>query len=172
MPTVYMSFSTDIIHGGHIAIIKKAQQLGDLTVGVLSDEAVASYKRYPLIPASERKVMFENIAGVSRVVEQKTLSYKDVLEELRPDYVVHGDDWAKGFQKPIRDEVEQILKQWGGQLVEYPYSSDEKYKEIDRRQRAELAMPDLRRGRLRRLLEMKGFATAMEAHDGLTGRRA
>ena len=169
MPTVYMSFSTDIIHGGHIAIIKKAQQLGDLTVGVLSDEAVASYKRYPLIPASERKVMFENIAGVSRVVEQKTLSYKDVLEELRPDYVVHGDDWAKGFQKPIRDEVEQILKQWGGQLVEYPYSSDEKYKEIDRRQRAELAMPDLRRGRLRRLLEMKGFATAMEAHDGLTG---
>ena len=169
MPTVYMCFSTDIIHGGHIAIIRKAQQLGTLVVGVLSDEAVAGYKRFPLVPASERRVMFENIAGVSRVVEQRTLSYRAVLEELRPDYVVHGDDWASGFQQPIRDEVVQVLAGWGGQLVEFPYSADEKYKEIDRRQRAELAMPDLRRGRLRRLLEMKGFVTAMEAHDGLTG---
>ena len=169
MPTVYMCFSTDIIHGGHIAIIRKAQQLGTLVVGVLSDEAVAGYKRFPLVPASERRVMFENIAGVSRVVEQQTLSYRAVLEELRPDYVVHGDDWASGFQQPIRDEVVQVLAGWGGQLVEFPYSADEKYKEIDRRQRAELAMPDLRRGRLRRLLEMKGFVTAMEAHDGLTG---
>ena len=167
--TVYMCFSTDIIHGGHIAIIKRAQQLGELTVGVLSDEAVAGYKRFPLVPASERRIMFENIAGVSRVVEQKTLSYRDVLEALRPDYVVHGDDWANGFQKPIRDEVVAVLSAWGGQLVEFPYSADEKYREIDRRQRAELAMPDLRRGRLRRLLEMKGFVTAMEAHDGLTG---
>ncbi len=167
--TVYLCFSTDIIHGGHIAIIHKARELGELTVGVLSDEAVASYKRFPLVPASERKVMFENIAGVSRVVEQKTLSYKDILEELRPDYVVHGDDWVTGFQKPVRDEVVTTLNQWGGQLVEFPYGSEEKYKEIDRRQRAELAMPDLRRGRLRRLLEMKGFVTAMEAHDGLTG---
>ena len=167
--TVYMCFSTDIIHGGHIAIIRKAQQLGELTVGVLSDEAVAGYKRFPLVPASERRIMFENIAGVARVVEQKTLSYRDVLEELRPDIVVHGDDWAAGFQKPVRDEVLRILESYGGKLVEFPYSADEKYREIDKRQRAELAMPDLRRGRLRRLLEMKGFATAMEAHDGLTG---
>ncbi len=167
--TVYLCFSTDIIHGGHIAIIRRAQALGELTVGVLSDEAVAEYKRFPLVPASERRVMFENIAGVARVVEQKTLSYKDILEELRPDIVVHGDNWVTGFQKPIRDEVIEILSRWGGELVEFPYSSDEKYREIDRRQRAELAMPDLRRGRLRRLLEMKGFVTAMEAHDGLTG---
>lgn len=167
--TVYLCFSTDIIHGGHIAIIRRAQALGDLTVGVLSDEAVAEYKRFPLVPASERRVMFENIAGVSRVVEQKTLSYRNILEELRPDIVVHGDNWVTGFQKPIRDEVIEILSRWDGELVEFPYSSDEKYREIDRRQRAELAMPDLRRGRLRRLLEMKGFVTAMEAHDGLTG---
>ena len=102
--TVYLCFSTDIIHGGHIALIRRAQQLGDLIVGVLSDEAVAGYKRFPLVPASERRVMFENIAGVSRVVEQKTLSYKDILEELRPDYVVHGDNWVSGFQRPIRDD--------------------------------------------------------------------
>ena len=167
--TVYMCFSADIIHGGHIAIIRKAQKLGRLTIGVLSDEAVASYKRFPLVPASERKVMFENIAGVDRVIIQDTLSYRDVLEREKPDIVVHGDDWVTGFQKPIRDEVVEILAGYGGKLVEYPYASDPKYKEIDKRQRADLAMPDIRRGRLKRMLEAKGLVTVMEAHDGLTG---
>ncbi len=167
--TVYLCFSTDIIHGGHIAIIRKAQQLGRLIIGVLSDEAVASFKRFPLVPASERRIMFENIAGVSRVVEQKTLSYRENLLALKPDYVVHGDDWCTGFQKPIRDEVIEVLGTYGGELVEFPYASDPKYKEIQTRQRADLAMPDLRRGRLKRLLAMKGLVTAMEAHDGLTG---
>ena len=167
--TVYMCFSTDIIHGGHIAIIKKAQQLGRLIIGVLSDEAVASYKRFPLVPASERKVMFENVAGVYKVVEQKTLSYKTVLEEMKPDFVVHGDDWCGGFQRPIRDEVVAILNSYGGKLVEYPYSSDDKYKDIEKRTRSDLAMPDIRRGRLKRVLDAKGLVTVMEAHDGLTG---
>ena len=167
--TVYMCFSSDIIHGGHISIIKKAQKLGRLIIGVLSDEAVASYKRVPLVPASERKVTFENIAGVYKVVDQNSLSYKENLEEYRPDIVVHGDDWCTGFQKPIRDEVTSILASYGGKLVEYPYSSDPKYRDIDARTRADLAMPDIRRGRLKRVLEMKGLVTAMEAHDGLTG---
>lgn len=167
--TVYMCFSTDIIHGGHIAIIKKAQKLGKLIIGVLSDEAVSSYKRLPLVPASERKVMFENIAGVYKVVEQKSLSYKENLEQYKPSIVVHGDDWCQGFQKPIRDEVVSILASYGGKLVEYPYATDQKYKDIQDRTRADLAMPDIRRGRLRKVLEMKGLITAMEAHDGLTG---
>ena len=144
--TVYMCFSTDIIHGGHIAIIKKAQKLGKLIIGVLSDEAVASYKRLPLVPASERKVMFENVAGVYKVVDQNTLSYKENLEKFQPDIVVHGDDWCQGFQKPIRDEVTSILASYGGKLVEYPYSSDQKYADIQARTRADLAMPDIRRG--------------------------
>lgn len=167
--TVYMCFSTDIIHGGHIAIIKKAQKLGKLIIGVLSDEAVASYKRLPLVPASERKVMFENIAGVYKVIDQNTLSYKENLEKYHPDIVVHGDDWCTGFQKPIRDEVTSILASYGGKLVEYPYSSDSKYAEIDARTRSDLAMPDVRRGRLKRMLDAKGLVTVMEAHDGLTG---
>ena len=167
--TVYMCFSTDIIHGGHIAIIKKAQKLGRLIIGVLSDEAVASYKRLPLVPAAERKRLFENIAGVYKVVDQNTLSYKDNLEEIKPSIVVHGDDWCTGFQKPIRDEVVSILASYGGKLVEFPYSSDDKYKDIEARTRADLAMPDIRRGRLKRVLEMKGLITAMEAHDGRTG---
>ena len=167
--TVYMCFASDIIHGGHIAIIKKAQRLGKLIIGVLSDEAVASYKRLPLVPASERKVMFENIAGVCKVVDQNTLSYKENLEKYKPSIVVHGDDWATGFQRPIRDEVTAILATYGGKLVEYPYSGDSKYSEIDARTRADLAMPDIRRGRLKRVLNAKGLVTVMEAHDGLTG---
>ena len=113
--------------------------------------------------------LFENIAGVSRVVEQRTLSYKENLEKYRPDIVVHGDDWCAGFQKPIRDEVVSILASYGGKLAEFPYSQDEKYKELQRRERAELAMPDVRRGRLRKVMEAKGLVTVMEAHDGLTG---
>ncbi|MCR5213894.1 MAG: phosphoenolpyruvate mutase [Eubacterium sp.] len=166
---VYMCFSTDIIHGGHMSIIKKAAKLGKLIIGVLSDEAVSSYKRLPLVPLEERKSLFANIVGVYKVVEQTTLSYRDNLEKYKPDIVVHGDDWCTGFQKPIRDEVVSILASYGGKIVEFPYSSDDKYKDIEAHTRADLAMPDIRRGRLRKVLDMKGLVTAMEAHDGLTG---
>ena len=167
--TVYMCFSTEYIHSGHMDIINKARRLGRLIIGVLSDEAVASFKRYPLIPFEDRKALFENLAGVERVVEQKTLSYKDNLRALKPDYVVHGDDWCEGFQKPIRQEVCEVLVEYGGKLVEYPYNNSPKYKEFDANHRAEVAMPDIRRGRLRKLIEMKGLVTAMEAHSGITG---
>lgn len=167
--TVYMCFSADMVHSGHISIIRKAEKLGKLIIGVLSDEAVASYKRFPLMPFEERKSVFENINGVYKVVEQKTLSYAEVLRELRPTYVVHGDNWTEGFQKPIRDEVVTVLAEYGGKLVEFPYSKDEKYKELDKMSRAELSMPDVRRGRLRKLINMKGCVTALEAHSGITG---
>ena len=167
--TVYMCFSTEYIHSGHMAIINKARRLGRLIVGVLSDEAVASFKRFPLIPFEERKTLLENIAGVERVVVQNTLSYAENLRELKPNYVVHGNDWCEGFQKPIRQEVIDILAEYGGRLVEYPYSNNPKYKELDAAHRAEASMPDIRRGRLRKLINMKGLVTAMEAHSGITG---
>jgi len=167
--TVYMCFSTDIIHSGHIAIIKKAQKLGKLFIGVLSDEAVASYKRFPIMPFEERKSLFESIAGVFKVVRQDTLSYADILRDLQPTYVVHGDDWREGFQKPIRDEVVSVLAEYGGQLVEYPYSKDTKYDEIEKLFRMQLSMPDIRRGRLKKLINMKGCINAIEAHSGITG---
>ena len=144
--TVYMCFSTEYIHSGHVAIINKARRLGRLIIGILSDEAVASFKRYPLIPYEERKAL-----------------------SLKPDYVVHGDDWKEGFQKPIRQEVCEILAEYGGKLVEYPYSDNPKYKELDANHRSEASMPDIRRGRLRKLINMKGLVTAMEAHSGITG---
>ena len=166
---VYMAFSTDIIHGGHISIIKKAQRLGRLMIGVLSDAAVSGFKRYPLVPAKERMGLFASISGVWRVVEQNTLSYKENLEKYRPAIVVHGTDWQAGFQKPIRDEVAGVLASYGGRLIEFPYDSDEKHKEIDARAKAMLSLPDVRRARLKRTLEMKGLVTAMEAHSGITG---
>ena len=166
---VYMCFSTDIIHTGHIELIKKAARLGKLVVGVLSDEAVVSYKRFPLIPFKERKALFSNIKGVSRVIEQTELSYRENLEKLHPDYVVHGDDWIVGFQKPVRDEVVSILATYGGMLIEYPYASDEKYNELEKRARQELSLPDVRRSRLKKAIAMKGLVRAIETHSGITG---
>ena len=167
--TVYMCFSADMLHSGHFALLHKAARLGRLIVGVLSDEAVASYKRYPLMPCAERMNMFGNVAGVWRVVEQKTLSYRENLMAYRPDIVVHGDNWREGIQRPVREEVLAVLATYGGRLVEYPYASGQHIREVERRARAELSTPELRRARLKRTLAMKGLITAMEAHSGLTG---
>ncbi len=167
--TVYMCFSTDILHSGHMAIIKRASKLGRLIIGVLSDEAVISYKRFPLLPYSERRALLENIRGVYKVVEQRTLSYRENLEKYRPAYLVHGDDWARGVQRPVRDEAAEILAGYGGTLVEYPYAREEKYRVLEERARADLSLPDVRRSRLRGAMSMKGLVTALEAHSGITG---
>ena len=152
-----------------MSILKRAASLGRLTVGVLSDRAVSSYKRFPLLPCRERKVLLSNIKGVEQVIEQAELSYRKTLLALKPDIVVHGDDWREGFQKPLREEVLDVLTSYGGKLVEFPYSNDAGYREVEGRFRTELSLPDHRRGRLRKLLDMKGLITAMEAHDGLSG---
>jgi len=168
MKTVYMCFSTDILHSGHIAIIRRAAELGELTVGVLTDEAIASYKRYPLIPLSERIQLFESLSGVKRVVVQHTLSYQDILSELKPDILVHGDDWRTGVQSGVRAEAIKVLESYGGELRELPYThsaTEEALTSLDSR----LNMPEVRRGRLKRLLQIKPCLSVMEAHNGLTG---
>ena len=167
--TVYMSFSTDVIHGGHTEIIRKAAELGELTIGMLTDDVVASYKRFPILKYDERLKILESIKGVNRIIPQKTLSYSDNIRMLKPDYIVHGDDWRTGFQKPIRDEVIRILKEYGGELIEYPYTINEEYEKLELSQRKQLSMPDVRRGRLKKLLEMKPLITVLEAHSGITG---
>lgn len=167
--TVYMSFSTDVIHGGHIAIIQKAAQLGELIIGVLTDDVVASFKRFPVLKYEERVKLMEGIKGVSRVIPQKSLSYADNLRMLKPTFVVHGDNWVKGLQKPIRDEVEEVLLEFGGELIEFPYSDNEEYHRLESMQREQLSIPDIRRGRLKKLLEMKPLIRAIEVHSGITG---
>lgn len=169
MKTVYMSIGADIIHSGHIKMIEQAQKLGKVIVGVLSDEAVASYKRYPLLSYPERCNIIQHIVGVSEVVEQRYLSYAENLRKIRPDYVVHGDDWKTGLQEPIRQEVIDILSEYGGELLEYPYSDDEEYEILEKSAREQLSIPDMRRGRLKKMIAMKQTVTAMEAHSGITG---
>lgn len=168
MKKVYMCFSTDILHNGHMNIIRKASELGELTVGVLTDEVIASFKRYPLIPLNERIQMYQSIKGVSRVVVQDTLEYDNILNQLKPDIVVHGDDWRTGYQAGIRERVIKTLKKWGGELVEFPYAqtpTEETLSSLDQM----LCMPENRRSRLKKLLQYKPCLSVMEAHNGLTG---
>lgn len=168
MKSVYICFSTDILHNGHLNILKKAAALGEVTVGILTDEAVASYKHYPLLPLDERMAMFESLKGVSKVVVQQSLDYTDVLRQLKPDIVVHGDDWLVGYQANIRQKVIETLKEWGGELVEYPYTvtpTEETLSALDQL----LSLPETRRSRLKKLLRYKPCLSVLEAHNGLTG---
>ncbi len=168
MKRVYACFSTDIIHCGHLNIMKKAAELGELTVGVLTDEVIASYKRYPLIPLEERIEMFDSIRSVSKVVVQDSLEYDKILEELKPDIVVHGDNWRTGYQAEVRGRVITQLEQWGGTLVEFPYTqtpTEETMTHLDK----VLSMPENRRSRLKKLLNYKPCLSIIEAHSGLSG---
>ena len=168
MKQVYICFSTDIIHNGHLSILKKAAALGEVTVGILTDEVVASYKHYPLIPLDERIAMFESLKYVSRVVVQESLDYTDILNQLKPDIVVHGDDWLVGYQANIRAKVIEALKSWNGQLVEFPYThtpTEETLSSLD----SLLSLPETRRSRLRKLMAYKPCLSVCEAHNGLTG---
>ena len=128
---VYMAFSVDVLHSGHIRMIRRAARLGRLIIGLLTDEVIAGYKQIPWLPIEERKAMFGAFAGVYRVVEQNSLSYRENLEKYRPDYVVHGDDWREGVQKDVRNEVIELLKGWDGELIEYPHASAARYKRIE-----------------------------------------
>lgn len=168
MKQVYMCFSTDILHSGHIKIIQRAAELGELTVGVLTDEVIASFKRYPLIPLEERLQLFQSIAGVKRVVVQDALSYQKILLALKPDIVVHGDDWRTGYQANIRQEVIETLQKWGGELIEFPYTHSPTEETLSRLDQ-QLSMPEHRRSRLKKLLQYKPCLSVMEAHNGLTG---
>lgn len=169
MTKVFLSMSTDVVHNGHINIITKAAELGEVTVGVLTDEAVAKYKHFPLTPYEERVRLIENIKGVTKVVPQTDIDYTEILTELKPDIVVHGDDWKTGPQAHIREQVIKTLEELGGKLVEFPYTISEAAEALETKTVERLSMPDNRRARLKKLLEIKKPVTALEAHNGLTG---
>ena len=168
MKTVYMCFSTDIIHSGHINIIQKAAQLGRVVAGVLCDRCVAIYEKYPLLPEQERVKILENITGIDRVVVQNDIYYDEVIRKLRPDYVVHGDNWRTGYQKPVRERVIETLKEWGGELVEFPYTSNETLATISQSLESRVGMPETRRQWLQYKMKSGEITRIMEAHDGLS----
>tara|TARA_R110001599_G_scaffold48399_2_gene139338 strand:- start:947 stop:2248 length:1302 start_codon:yes stop_codon:yes gene_type:complete len=166
--TVYVGMCADILHHGHINIIKEATKLGKVTIGLLTDEAIASYKRVPILSYEERKKIVNNIKGVFEVIPQKTLSYKQNLMIKKPDFVVHGDDWRTGPQKNIRKEVIQTLKQWGGEIKEVQYTKNVSSTFIQNKIK-EMNSPQKRSSMLKRLIKSKKIVRIIEAHNGLTG---
>jgi cytidyltransferase-like protein len=122
--TVYVGLSADILHKGHINILKIANSYGNVCVGLLTDEAIASYKNIPYLDYEKRKIVVENIKYVKKVIPQKTLDYRPNLILLKPDFVVHGDDWKKGVQSKTRKQVISTLKKWGGKLIEAKYTKN------------------------------------------------
>jgi len=168
-PLVYIAMSADVIHAGHMSVLEAGRQYGDIVIGLLSDEAIASYKRLPLLTYAEREKVFGNLKGVVKVVQQDTLDYTKNLEELRPEYVVHGDDWRSGIQSTIRAKVIETLEQWEGTLVEIPYTKGISCTNLEKKLRMATTTPDKRRAALRELLKVKKSIRVMEASNGLTG---
>ena len=122
MKMVYVGMAGDLIHHGHINILNKASQLGLVIVGLLTDEAIASYKRIPIMTWEQRKLVIQSLRQVSKVVPQKTLDYVENLREYKPDFVIHASNWKKGVQAEARGRVIEILKEWDGELIEIPYT--------------------------------------------------
>lgn len=166
---VYVGMSADLIHPGHLNILREASKLGEVTVGLLTDEAIASYKRLPYLEFEQRKQIVESIKGVDFVIAQETLDYTSNLLIIKPDYVVHGDDWKEGIQSNTRSKVIDTIKQWGGELVEVPYTSGISSTKINELLKEVGTTPDTRRKRLRRLINSKKIVRIIEAHSGLSG---
>ena len=168
-PIVYTCFCTDIIHEGHLNLINEAKKYGDVVIGVLCDSEMVKYNRFPLKTTEERVELVKSIPDVKDVVVQNDVMYDDIVRELRPDYVIHGDNWAEESMKVIRNNILKVLDKYGGELIEVPYTYNPNIQKVDRQSKEKLAMPELRRARLRQLLDMVPIVKTIEVHSGLTG---
>jgi len=169
MKKVYVGMSADLIHPGHLNIINEARKHGEVIVGLLTDKAIASYKRLPFMSYEQRKIVVENIKGVKEVIPQETLDYVPNLRKIKPDYVVHGDDWKTGVQRHTRQRVIDALNEWGGKLIEPEYTKGVSSTQLNVGVKEMGTTPDIRIKRLRRLLNAKPLVRVLEAHNGLTG---
>ena len=167
--TVYVGMSADLVHPGHLNVLGTAREHGKVIVGLLTDAAIATYKRLPHMTYDQRKLVVEALKGVDRVVPQETLDYEPNLRKYKPDYVVHGDDWTEGVQKATRARVIAVLAEWGGRLVEVPYTEGVSSTRLIAAVKQQGTTPNVRMSRLRRLLAAKPLLRFMEAHNGLTG---
>lgn len=173
MAKVYIGMSADLLHPGHLNIIEKARQYagenGEVIVGLLTDKAIASYKRLPYMDYQQRKIVVENVKGVTRVIPQETLDYVPNLERERPDFVLHGDDWKTGIQAQTRQRIIDAMAAWGGKVVDIPYTHGISSTQLNKILKEVGTTPDIRLKRLRRLLDSKNIVRVMEAHNGLSG---
>ncbi len=169
MKTAYTCFCTDVIHDGHLNIIKHAKEYGRVVVGCLSDKEMIRCTKFPTTTEKERMALYHSLDGVDEVILQDDMLYDDVIEKIHPDYVIHGDNWKLGAEKAIRDHVENLITPYGGKIIDVPYTYNERVKKVDQRLNEKLSMPEYRRKRLRQLIEMTPVVKVMEAHSGLTG---
>lgn len=167
--TVYTCFCTDIVHEGHLNIIKEARKYGRVIVGALSDQALIRYNRFPTVSQEDRVRLYRSIDGVDEVVIQDDMRYDDVITLIQPDYIIHGDNWKTGPESALRAHVNELVEKYGGTLIDVPYTYNENVRKIDLQLREKLAMPEFRRKRLKQLIRMTPLVKAMEAHSGLTG---
>ncbi|MFW6130200.1 MAG: phosphoenolpyruvate mutase [Atribacterota bacterium] len=165
---VYVGMAADYIHVGHINIINEARKHGDIIIGLLTDKAVASYKRVPMLNYEQRRKIMENIQGVVKVVPQDTLDYVDNLRRYKPDYVVHGDDWKTGIQKLVRQRVINTLKEWNGELIEPHYTKGISSTMLIEDKLKGGVTPSYRLKKLKNLIELKPIVRVIEAHSGLS----
>ena len=164
----YVPMAVDLIHIGHINIIKKASEFGKVVVGLLTDKAIANYKRVPFLDYNQRKIIIENINGVSEVVKQEDDDYIPILRKLKPDYFVHGDDWKEGPQKEKRERVIAVIQEWGGEVIEPQYTRGISSTKIHEKMKEVGTTPQIRMKKLRRLLEAKDMVRFLEAHNGIS----
>ena len=169
MKKVYVGMSADLVHPGHLNILKEAVKHGEVMVGLLTDSAIASYKRIPFMEFEQRKVVIENIKGVSQVVPQETLDYVPNLRKFKPDYVVHGDDWKEGVQSQTRAKVIATLAEWGGELIEVPYTKGISSTQLNKALKEIGTTPELRLKSLRRMLQVKPLLRFLDIHNALSG---
>ena len=165
----YVALAADILHEGHINILKVANDYGDVVVGLLTDQAIASYKSIPYLNYEKRKTIVENIKYVKRVVPQKTLDHTKNLISIKPNFVVHGDNWKKGILKNTRKRVIKILKKWNGKLIEPKYTKNVSSTIIKRDLNKIFMEPQNRISRLKRLISSKDIVKILESHNALTG---
>ena len=168
MKNVYVGMSADMIHHGHINIINEAAKYGDVTVGLLTDKAIVSYKRLPYLTYEEREAVVIGLKGVSKIVRQETLDYRPNLEALKPDIVVHGDDWKSGVQSKVREKVVETLAQWGGKLVDVPYTSGISSTKLNKAVKSQGTTADRRRAQFKRLVHSKDIVRVLETHSGIS----
>ena len=169
MKSVYVGMSADLVHPGHLNVLKKAAEYGQVTVGLLTDRAIASYKRIPYMTFEQRKEVIESIKGVHAVIPQDTLDYVPNLNILRPDYVVHGDDWKEGVQRETRQRVIDALAEWGGRLIEVPYTQGISSTQLNKALKEIGTTPELRLKSLRRMLQSKPLVRFLDIHNALSG---
>ena len=165
---VYTAMCLDFLHPGHINILTRSKKLGKLIIGVLTDEAISEYKRVPIISFEKRLELANSIKDVYKVVPQKTLDYRPNLRKYKPDIVTNGDDWKTGIQKETRQQVIDTLKEWGGKLVEFPYTKGVSSTLLIEDFRKNGVTPDYRMCMLRRLINVKPIVRVLEAHSGLS----